>query len=135
MILREQIIQKLLKVTNSTYGVPGGVDDQDLPIRVLDDFEDIVEPDAYDQWVHTMSIIIAEANAVETSDPDKMRQDAHKNINQILSSIYDDETLGGLAEHIELTGVNVQTEAARFTFVQLSLTVTYHSQRGDLATN
>lgn len=135
MIIREQIIQKLLKVTNSRYGTPEGVDDQDLPIRILDDFDDVIEPDAYDQWVHRMSIVIADANAVEYSDPDKMRQEAHKGIQKILSAIYADETLDGLVEHIELTGLNVQTEAARFIFAQVSLTVTYHTSRGDLTSN
>lgn len=134
-ILREQILQKLLKVTNSKYGTPGGVDDQDLPIRILDDFEDTVEPNAYDQWVNTMSVIIAHADAVEYSDPDKMRQAAHREIEKILSAVYADETLDGLAEHIELTGLNVQTEAARFIFAQVNLTVTYHTSRGDLTSN
>ena len=134
-ILREQIIQKLLKVTNSRYGTPGGVDDDELPICILDDFDDLVEPDAYDQWVHTMSIVIAHANAVEYSDPDKMRRAAHKEIEKILSAIYADETLDGMVEHIELTGLNVQTEAARFVFSQVNLTVTYHTSRGDLTSN
>lgn len=134
-ILREQILSKLLKVTNSKYGTPGGVDDDELPIRILDDFDDTIEPDAYDQWVHTMSIVIAHADAVEYSDANKMRQAAHKEIEKILSSLYEDETLGGLVEHIELTGLNVQTEAARFVFAQVNLTVTYHTSRGDLTSN
>lgn len=133
--IREQIIARLIKLTGARYGVPGGIDDDELPVKILEDGSETAEADAFDQWVIELPITIAYVEAFESSDPDKMRKAAHKALTQIVRDVYVDEDLGGLAEYVEYTGGSIQTEAARFVFAQAGFVVKYHTARGDLTSN
>ena len=129
--IREQLLSAITTAVGGEYGTPAPESERDLPITIVQDGPDAAEDDIYNQTNLLMPLAIASAESATSTDRDAMRTQAHALLASIITTMFADETFGGLADGVEYTGGGVQTEVGKFVFAEAQFTVRYHHLRGD----
>lgn len=129
--IREQLLGAITTALSGQYGVPAPQSEQDLPITIVQDGTDEAETTTYNQTNVLMPLAIGKAAVATSSNLDTMRAQAHALLDGIITTMFTDETFGGVADGIEYTGGGIQTEVGKFVFAEAQFTVRYHFTRGD----
>ena len=133
-VVREQIIQAIVTAHGAEYGIPAPESERDLPITIVADAPDTADPDVYAQTNLIMPVAVASGAVATSNDRDAMRLQAHDLLSSIITTMFTDETFGGLADGVDYTGGGVQTEVGKFVFAEAQFNIRYHHLRGDPTT-
>ena len=129
--IREQLLGAITSDVGGEYGVPAPETEQELPITIVQDGPDGAADDVYNQTNVEMPVVVARAEVAADRDRDAMRAQANELLASIITTVFADETFGGLADGVEYTGGGIQTEVGKFVFAEAQFTVRYHHVRGD----
>jgi len=129
--VREQVIAAIITATGGEYGVPAPESERDLPITIVEDGLEEASTDAYGYTNVLMPVAIGKAEAATSSEKDTMRQQANELLAGIITTMFTDETFGGLADGVEYNSGSIATEVGKFCFAEAQFTVRYHTVRGD----
>ena len=112
--------------------MPTPDDERDLPLTFVQDSTDDCETD-YDFTKLLMPVAVARAELATSGDRAAQRTQANAALAALIVAMYTDETFGGLAQGITLTGQGIQTELGKYVFAEASFQIRYQHVRGDPA--
>jgi len=129
--VREQILAAIVTATGGEYGVPPPESERDLPITIIEDGLEEASTNAYGYTEVLMPVAIGKAEASSSNDKGTMRAEAGELLAGIITTMFADETFGGLADGVEYDNGSIATEVGKFVFAEAQFTVRYHTVRGD----
>lgn len=128
--LRERLLAAITTAVDGVYRVPTPEDERDLPLTfVQDSTDDVVS--GYDYTTVATPVAVAHAAPAASADQALQRAQAHEMLADLVAAMYADETFGGLAQGVDLTGQGIQTELGKFVFAEASFRVTWRHVRGN----
>lgn len=127
--IRERLISAILTATGGQYA-PGSADEaSEAPVTYVQDDTDQAGG-TYDVTECVMPVSVARIEVSASPDRNLQRKQAHAALAGLITSMFADETFGGLAKGIEYAGGGIQIDAAKLVFAEASFRVRYEHLRG-----
>lgn len=129
--IKEQLITAITAAVGGTASTPSPDDELDLPQTSVSDAGEEAERDIYGYTTVKMTVEISTAQRAVSSDPEEMRSQCNEMLAQLITTMFADETFGGLADDLFYTAGGISTEARVFSFALARFTVVYHFVHGN----
>lgn len=129
--IREQLLAAITTAVDGKYDIPAPETERDLPVTIVRDEVEDATTDSYNTTNIVMPVTIGRAALADDPDQDLMRAQAHALHAGIITTMFTDETFGGLADGVEYVRGGIETEVGKFVFAEAQFAVRYHHVRGD----
>lgn len=129
--IREKVLAAITERVNGSYGVPEADDEQDLPITIVQEFDESSREDQYGVVNNEIPVAIVKAEQATSRDREELRKLGNELLASTIDTVFKDEQFDGLVANVIYTGGSTSSELGKFVSAEAQFTFIYETLRGD----